>query len=159
MSDLGLCLHQSSSKLDLPMKIVDMFGVGIPVLARRYECLCDELVREGVNGFTFDTSEDLCDALIRLLKGWDGNENGTEALNRLEAGVTRNRLNETFSTTSTTAKGRRKVAAPRPPPPPKKKNKQIEDSDTNNRLAEIEDGVGMVDLWEQNWTSGAAPIF
>ena len=159
MSDLGLCLHQSSSKLDLPMKIVDMFGVGIPVLARRYECLCDELVREGVNGLTFDTSEDLCDALIRLLKGWDGNENGTEALNRLEAGVTRNRLNETFSTTSTTAKGRRKVATPRPPPPPKKKNKQIEYSDTNNRLAEIEDGVGMVDLWEQNWTSAAAPIF
>ena len=162
MSDVGLCLHQSSSKLDLPMKIVDMFGVGIPVLARRYECLRDELVQKGVNGLTFDTSEELCDALISLLEGWDGNDNGTEALNRLEAGVTRDRLDEIFSSpssssSSTTAKGRRKVPSARPPPPLTKKKYQLEDRDAKNSLLDEIEDEGMVDFWEENWTS--AKIF
>lgn len=66
-ADLGICLHMSSSGVDLPMKVVDMFGAGLPVLAySNYESF-GELVREGDNGCGFETSTELASGMARLL--------------------------------------------------------------------------------------------
>ncbi|KAK7734907.1 mannosyltransferase [Cytospora paraplurivora] len=83
-ADLGICLHTSSSGVDLPMKVVDMFGAGLPVLAYSgYESF-GELVREGENGAGFETAEQLLGGLERLLA-----VDGRETLARLKEGAVR----------------------------------------------------------------------
>ena len=57
-SDLGVCFHKSTSDLDLPMKVVDMFGTTLPVCALRFKCI-SELVKEDVYGKTFENSSEL----------------------------------------------------------------------------------------------------
>lgn len=81
-ADLGISLHKSSSGVDLPMKVVDMFGAGLPVAAYSAFESFGELVKEGENGCGFQSSDELRDVLKRLL-GF----NGAEELARLKKGA------------------------------------------------------------------------
>ncbi|EFR00454.1 chitobiosyldiphosphodolichol beta-mannosyltransferase [Nannizzia gypsea CBS 118893] len=90
---LGVCLHTSSSGVDLPMKVVDMFGAGLPVVGwDQYEAW-SELVTEGASGLGFDSA----DSLSRLLKNLLGHDES--ALKTLREGAIReskNRWDQTW---------------------------------------------------------------
>ena len=62
-ADLGVSMHSSSSGRDLPMKVVDMFGCGTPVLAKEFPAI-GELVKEGKNGMTWNTGDELGKQMI-----------------------------------------------------------------------------------------------
>ncbi|OAO11747.1 chitobiosyldiphosphodolichol beta-mannosyltransferase [Blastocystis sp. ATCC 50177/Nand II] len=82
-ADLGVSLHTSSSGLDLPMKVVDMFGAGLPVCAMDFSCI-SELVHDGENGMVFKTKEELATQLYSLLSGFPQH---AESLCSLQKGV------------------------------------------------------------------------
>ncbi|KAG9025446.1 mannosyltransferase [Tulasnella sp. JGI-2019a] len=72
-ADIGISLHSSSSALDLPMKVVDMFGL-------------NELVIDGKNGLVFKDAQQLGSQLEMLLEGFPV----TKELDRLRSSLTVN---------------------------------------------------------------------
>ena len=44
MADLGLCLHQSASGFDLPMKLSDLRGAGVPAATYDYSPVLGEVM-------------------------------------------------------------------------------------------------------------------
>uniref|UniRef100_A0A1B6M2E3 Uncharacterized protein n=1 Tax=Graphocephala atropunctata TaxID=36148 RepID=A0A1B6M2E3_9HEMI len=76
-ADLGVSLHFSSSELDLPMKVVDMMGCGLPVTAYNYRCL-GELVRHKQNGLVFNNSRELTQQLQDWFRGFPSVRSGDQ---------------------------------------------------------------------------------
>jgi len=66
-ADVGLCMHFSSSGLDLPMKAVDMIGVGLPVVALNYPAI-SELMGSGTRALA--QTPDGSPTLIECERGW-----------------------------------------------------------------------------------------
>jgi len=83
-ADLGLCLHRSSSGLDIPMKIADLFGAGVPVCALDYGACLAERVRHGDNGLLFSNGRQLADVLFELFEAFPADQ---KALERLRTGA------------------------------------------------------------------------
>ena len=83
-ADLGLCLHRSSSGLDIPMKVADLFGAGVPVCALDYGACLAERVRHGDNGLLFSTAVQLADVLFDLFETFPTDQ---KVLDRLRSGA------------------------------------------------------------------------
>jgi beta-1,4-mannosyltransferase len=83
-ADLGLCLHRSSSGLDIPMKVADLFGAGVPVCALDYGVCLAERVRHGDNGLLFSTARQLSDVLFDLFETFPRDQS---LLDRLRSGA------------------------------------------------------------------------
>ncbi|KAL4463791.1 hypothetical protein ABPG72_012409 [Tetrahymena utriculariae] len=80
-ADVGICLHYSSSGLDLPMKVVDMLGSNLPVFAINYQCI-NELVANTKNGYIFDNTQDLLNLFLKYFKMNPENEQIFESLRK-----------------------------------------------------------------------------
>ena len=100
--DLGISLHTSSSGVDLPMKVVDLFGCGVPTLAHRYKAI-SELVVEDFYRLTFEDSQDLHLQLTQLLKHFYANysphySGELTPIDRYRKNITRHFLNPRWET-------------------------------------------------------------
>jgi beta-1,4-mannosyltransferase len=83
-ADLGLSLHRSASGVDLPMKVMDLLGAGVPVCALDYGPALAEQLRDGENGVLFATAAELASRLHALFRGFP---EGAAELARLRRNV------------------------------------------------------------------------
>ena len=66
------------------MKIADLFGAGVPVLALDYGACLAERVRHGDNGLLFSTAGQMADIVFDLFENYPADQKGLE---RLRAGA------------------------------------------------------------------------
>ena len=69
-ADLGICLHRSASGFDLPMKLAEFLGAGVPVCALDYGPCLGEVLRHGENSLLFSTAAELAAHLEELFRGY-----------------------------------------------------------------------------------------
>lgn len=128
------------------MKVVDMFGAGLPVCAVDYNCIT-ELVTPGVTGLLFKDSQQLAQQLLQLLDGFndegDGQPSSSSQLAALREGVAKEQSQwrwqdnwqavaaPVFAHYADAAGGGRRGAVgsssggASPPPPPQRKQKKV----------------------------------
>lgn len=68
-ADLGVSVHRSTSGCDLPMKIADLHGAGVPVCALDYGPCLSEMLLQSEESWRFTTADKLSRILLRLLDG------------------------------------------------------------------------------------------
>jgi beta-1,4-mannosyltransferase len=85
-ADLGLCLHRSSSGVDIPMKVADLFGARVPVCALDYGASLAERIRHGENGLLFSNGQQLAELLFDLFETFPSQ---SPLLDRLRTGASR----------------------------------------------------------------------
>ena len=87
ISDFGISLHYSSSGVDLPMKVLDMFGCGLPCLSYYYKTVVEELIDVGKTGDVFEDEFHLSEKLYTMISD-DSKRIGmrTNVINQLNNG-------------------------------------------------------------------------
>jgi beta-1,4-mannosyltransferase len=66
MADVGVCLHQSSSGRDLPIRLAEFRGCGVPVYVYDYAPVVSEALTSGREGVTFREPGELATAIVAL---------------------------------------------------------------------------------------------
>jgi beta-1,4-mannosyltransferase len=66
MADAGICLHQSSSGRDLPIRLAEFRGCGVPVCVYDYAPVVSEVLTPGHEGITFGEPGQLATVLFAL---------------------------------------------------------------------------------------------
>lgn len=85
-ADLGVSLHRSASGVDLPMKVADMLGCGLPVCMLDYAPCVREMVEPQRNGVLFTNAGELAARWVELLRGFPAaNDQLTELQARVRA--------------------------------------------------------------------------
>lgn len=79
-ADLGVSLHASTSGLDLPMKVVDMLGCRVPVLAKDFPAI-PELINNR-NGRIFKDSNELYHQIVDLSEGFPEKSSELQSLKK-----------------------------------------------------------------------------
>lgn len=69
-ADVGVSVHRSTSGCDLPMKIADLHGAGVPVCALDYGPCLSEMLLPSEENWRFTTADALAATLLRVLAGF-----------------------------------------------------------------------------------------
>ncbi|CAI5948724.1 unnamed protein product [Closterium sp. NIES-64] len=146
-ADLGVSLHTSSSGLDLPMKVVDMFGCGLPVCAISYSCI-HELVKDGTNGLLFSDSSELASQLIDIFCGFP---EGSAALKAHSPATT-----TTYS--STLASSSSSGALSTPPMSPTSPSSTPSSVTLLQKLRSGALATGAAGKWADEWSVNVLPL-
>lgn len=96
MADVGISLHTSTSGIDLPMKVLDMFGCEVPVISVFYDTI-HELVVKDENGWVVKDTEELTHCLKNLLMIQKGGKCRDAVLESMRANIRKNILSKRWN--------------------------------------------------------------